>query len=179
MTDEDKKERARIYSKKYYETHKKQCIERSKKWQEERKDEFKEYKKQWDSEHKEYYKQKFKEYYQKNSNKLLEKAKKWRKQNPQKIKEYYENLKQNCVYAYRDIDTNEIVYIGSTGNIVRRVQARKCKRKSNIPFDNLYKNSPEKYKLEILCETETREQAYEIEYEYINEFKPKYNIRKS
>lgn len=32
MTEEQRKEMARIYSKKYYETHKKQCIERTKKW---------------------------------------------------------------------------------------------------------------------------------------------------
>lgn len=41
-----------------------------------------------------------------------------------------------------------------------------------------HREEPEKYKFEIVCETETREQAYEIEKELIREIQPKYNVLK-
>ena len=123
------------------------------------KEERKEYQKQYYLKHKEYYKQK------RDNKKEVIYAKK-----------YADKFNENIVYKYIQLDTNELAYIGSTGNIYKRLKQRNCSYKSNTYFDKFYRENKENYKFEIIQKTETREQAYKIEKELIKKLKPKYNI---
>ncbi len=119
------------------------------------KEERKEYNKKYRETHKEYFQQ-------------------YRDNHKEYQRQYRETHKKCCVYLYKDKNTNEIVYIGSTNNINRRISKRK-----NFPccqFDKLYKENPNNYELNIIQETETRKLAYELEKELTLKYKPKYNV---
>lgn len=190
MTDEQKEYKRQYYLKhkeeilkkrrQYYLEHKEELKEKARRYNNEHKEEIKarkkniEYREQLNEKRKEYYKKYYKEYYfskyskeyyKKNKNKILEYS-----------KNYYINSKQPIVYKYIDITTNEIVYIGSTENLLNRLSHRRTSE--NTAFAKAYREEPEKYKFEIICETETREQAYEIEKLLINDINPKFNILK-
>lgn len=117
-------------------------------------------------ERKEYYKR----YYLKN------KQKRNNKKEVVAAKKYADKFNENIVYRYIQVDTNELAYIGSTGNIYKRLKQRNCTYKSGTYFDKFYRENKENYRFEIIQKTETREQAYELEKKLIKKLKPKYNI---
>ena len=155
MTDEEKKE----YQKQYYLKNK---------------ETYKEYQRQYRETHKEY----FQQYRDNHKEERKEYNKKYRDNHKEERKEYQrqyrETHKKCCVYLYKNKNTNEIVYIGSTNNINRRISKRK--HFTCCQFDKLYKENPNNYELNIIQETETRKQAYELEKELIFKYKPKYNV---
>ena len=121
-------------------------------------------------EQKEYQRQ----YYLKHREEQLEIRRKYYQEHKEYFQQYRDNHKKCCVYLYKDKNTNEIVYIGSTNNINRRISKRK-----HFPccqFDKLYKENPNNYELNIIQETETRKLAYKIERELTLKYKPKYNV---
>lgn len=124
------------------------------------KEERKEYQKQYYLKHKEYYKNRKRD----NKKEVIS------------AKKYADKFNENIVYKYIQLDTNELAYIGSTGNIYKRLKQRNCSYKSNLYFDKIYRENKENYKFEIIQKTETREQAYELEKKLIKELQPKYNI---
>ena len=182
MTEEEKKEYKRQWHlkhreeqlekrRKYYQEHKEELLKKAKIYTAEHKEEIKEH---LSEKRKEYYNKYYKEQYFSKYNK------EYYKNNKDKLIEYSTNYrisrKQPIVYKYIDITTNEIVYIGSTENLLHRLANRRTSE--NTAFAKAYREEPEKYKFEIVCETETREQAYEIEKELIREIQPKYNVLK-
>ena len=69
-----------------------------------------------------------------------------------------------------------IDYIGSTGDMVHRLNHRcNIKHKSN-PFDMYYRTHRADYELYLLRLCNTREEAYEYEKKFIEIIKPKYNF---
>lgn len=49
-------------------------------------------------------------------------------------------------------------------------------KSANVKFDKIYQNNPENYSFDIICYTNSREEAYELEEYYIKTLHPKYNI---
>lgn len=193
MTNEEKKEYQRQWylthreeqlekRRKYYQEHKEELLKKVKIYTAEHKEEIKARQKIWNKEHKEHLSEKRKEYYNKyyKEQYFSKYCKEYYKKNKDKLIEYSINYrisrKQPIVYKYIDITTNEIVYIGSTENLLNRLSHRRTSE--NTAFAKAYREEPEKYKFEIVCETETREQAYEIEKLLINDLNPKFNILK-
>lgn len=126
---------------------------------------------------KEELKQKKHEYYLKHRDELIESNMNYYNNHREEYKEiraaYKKRTSIPCVYMYRENETNKIAYIGSTVNISRRIANR---NKGMCPFDKIYKENKDKYKLEILKEYESIEQAREDEINYIKKLKPLYNI---
>ena len=168
---EARKKQNREGAKRYYEKHRNECIERCKQYQKDNREKINIYSNQYCKAHKVWIKQ-----YQNNKEYYLSKGKNWRENNKDKIKSYYENLKKNVVYKYTEISTGELAYIGSTSSIKRRVSSRASNTISHVLFDNIYRENPENFKLEIIKEFDTYKDAYEYEYQLIKELQPKYNI---
>lgn len=120
------------------------------------------------------------EYYKKNRDKIIKNTYKNKMLNTEKYantrKKYYEKLRKPTVYKYIEIDTNKLAYIGSTINIYKRVCNRKTKNGENGIFGKIYLENPENYKLEIIKEFDTIEEAREYEKTLIKALKPLYNI---
>ena len=125
----------------------------------------------WINKNKEYYKK----YYINNKNN----EEHIRKRNKTNLDYYYRHKDdiKPIVYKYIEISTGDLAYIGSTGNLNRRINSRVCKKKRGSHFDILYRENPDNFKFEIICEFDTREEAYEYEYSLIRELKPKYNVK--
>ena len=80
------------------------------------------------------------------------------------------------VYCYLNRNTELIDYIGSTKDMVHRLNNRcNIKHKSN-PFDMYYREHRADYELYLLRICSTREEAYEYEKKFIQLIKPKYNF---
>ena len=80
------------------------------------------------------------------------------------------------VYCYLNRNTELIDYIGSTGDMVRRLYHRLYKKETSIPFDRYYREHRAEYELYLLRICSTREEAYEYENKFIKLIKPKYNF---
>ena len=80
------------------------------------------------------------------------------------------------VYCYLNKRTELIDYIGSTGDMVRRLYHRLYKKETSIPFDMYYREHRADYELYLLRICSTREEAYEYENKFIKIIKPKYNF---
>ena len=77
------------------------------------------------------------------------------------------------VYCYLNRNTELIDYIGSTGDMVKRINHRLYSDKS--PFDKYYNEHRRLYILYILRVCKTREEAYEYEKKFIEVIKPRFN----
>lgn len=73
-------------------------------------------------------------------------------------------LNAKGIYAYRDIDTNQIVYIGQTGNSFGERHKQHLKAKKNNLFENKLQKHPDKYKLTPLLSFFT----YNISHDELN-----------
>lgn len=80
------------------------------------------------------------------------------------------------VYCYLNRQTELIDYIGSTKDMVHRLEMRLNKKASSIPFDRYYRDHRAEYDLYLLRLCSTREEAYEYEKKFIELIKPKYNF---
>ena len=80
------------------------------------------------------------------------------------------------VYCYLNRNTELIDYIGSTGDMVRRLEQRLNRKSTSIPFDKYYREHRPDYELYLLRICSTREEAYEYEKKFIEIIKPKYNF---
>jgi len=69
-----------------------------------------------------------------------------------------------CVYTITDIETEEIVYIGSTTNFERR----RYEHARRFPWV--------KYDMDIVYECDTREEMFRLEAELISQHKPRKNV---
>lgn len=79
------------------------------------------------------------------------------------------------VYCYLNRKTELIDYIGSTGDMISRLNHRLCKKETSISFDRYYREHRADYELYLLRICSTREEAYEYENKFIKIIKPKYN----
>ena len=80
------------------------------------------------------------------------------------------------VYCYLNRNTELIDYIGSTKDMINRLNKRcNIKHKSN-PFDMYYRTHRADYELYLLRLCSTREEALEYEKKFIEIIKPKYNF---
>ena len=92
-------------------------------------------------------------------------------------KEYLYNLLHDgdrpVVYEYRNLN-DDIVYIGSCINLRNRIEQRLTK--SKIYFDRIYRKNPEKFKIYIIKECSSLDEARELEKKMIWKFLPEYNV---
>lgn len=170
------------YRRAYYLKNKDKIKEKMKEYRLKNKNKIYEYQKLWKKEHSEhlsakrkelyndhykeqYYQKYSREYYKKNKDKLINYA-----------TNYRNSKKSPLVYKYTEINSNEIVYIGSTENLQYRINNRNSTE--DTIFANIYREEPEKFIFEIICTTNTREEAYELEKELIRQYQPKYNVLK-
>lgn len=91
---------------------------------------------------------------------------------------YNENIygHRNVVYCYLNRQTELIDYIGSTGDMINRLNNRNNENKKSNPFDMYYRTHKAEYQLYLLRLCNTREEAYEYEKKFIEIIKPKYNF---
>ena len=98
LSDEEKKERRREYSKRYREKNKDKVRESVKKYYEKNKDKLQEkmieYGKEYYKKNKERYKKNHKKYYEENKEKMLNGHRKWRDENKEKLKEYHKKYEE-------------------------------------------------------------------------------------
>ena len=80
------------------------------------------------------------------------------------------------VYCYLNRRTELIDYIGSTKDMVHRLEQRLNQKSTSIPFDKYYRDHRAEYDLYLLRLCSTREEAYEYEKKFIEIIKPKYNF---
>ena len=80
------------------------------------------------------------------------------------------------VYCYLNRSSELIDYIGSTGDMVKRLVQRLNRKTTSIPFDKYYREHRADYELYLLRICSTREEAYEYEKKFIQLIKPKYNF---
>ena len=80
------------------------------------------------------------------------------------------------VYCYLNRNTELIDYIGSTKDMVHRLEQRLNRKSTSIPFDKYYRDHRAEYDLYLLRLCSTREEAYEYEKKFIEIIKPKYNF---
>lgn len=80
------------------------------------------------------------------------------------------------VYCYLNRQTELIDYIGSTKDMVHRLEMRLNKKASSIPFDRYYRDHRADYELYLLRLCSTKEEALEYEKKFIEIIKPKYNF---
>ena len=80
------------------------------------------------------------------------------------------------VYCYLNRNTELIDYIGSTKDMVHRLEHRLNRKSTSIPFDKYYREHRADYELYLLRICSTREEAYEYEKKFIQLIKPKYNF---
>lgn len=81
------------------------------------------------------------------------------------------------VYCYLNRSTELIDYIGSTKDMVHRLEQRLNRKSTSIPFDKYYREHRADYELYLLRICSTREEAYEYEKKFIEIIKPKYNFQ--
>ena len=81
------------------------------------------------------------------------------------------------VYCYLNRNTELIDYIGSTKDMVHRLEQRLNRKSTSIPFDKYYREHRADYELYLLRICSTREEAYEYEKKFIELIKPKYNFQ--
>ena len=81
------------------------------------------------------------------------------------------------VYCYLNRRTELIDYIGSTKDMVHRLEQRLNRKSTSIPFDKYYREHRADYELYLLRICSTREEAYEYEKKFIQLIKPKYNFQ--
>lgn len=79
------------------------------------------------------------------------------------------------VYCYLNRNSELIDYIGSTGDMVDRIQHRMYDKKS--PFSKYYNKHRRLYILYIIRVCNTREEAYEYEKKFIELIKPRFNYQ--
>ena len=80
------------------------------------------------------------------------------------------------VYCYLNRSTELIDYIGSTKDMVHRLDQRLNRKSTSTPFDMYYRTHRAEYDLYLLRLCSTREEAYEYEKKFIEIIKPKYNF---
>lgn len=80
------------------------------------------------------------------------------------------------VYCYLNRSTELIDYIGSTKDMVHRLEQRLNQKAKSNPFDRYYRQHRADYELYLLRLCNTREEAYEYEKKFIEIIKPKYNF---
>ena len=81
------------------------------------------------------------------------------------------------VYCYLNRRTELIDYIGSTKDMVHRLEQRLNRKSTSISFDKYYREHRADYELYLLRICSTREEAYEYEKKFIEIIKPKYNFQ--
>ena len=81
------------------------------------------------------------------------------------------------VYCYLNRNTELIDYIGSTKDMVNRLEQRLYRKSTSTPFDKYYREHRADYELYLLRLCSTREEAYEYEKKFIELIKPKYNFQ--
>lgn len=81
------------------------------------------------------------------------------------------------VYCYLNRSTELIDYIGSTKDMVHRLEQRLNRKPTSTPFDKYYREHRAEYQLYLLRLCNTREEAYEYEKKFIEVIKPKYNFQ--
>ena len=81
------------------------------------------------------------------------------------------------VYCYLNRSTELIDYIGSTGDMINRLNYRNNEKIKSIPFDVYYRTHKSDYELYLLKLCNTREEAFEYEKKFIEIIKPKYNFQ--
>ena len=86
------------------------------------------------------------------------------------------NGNRPVVYCYLNRNTELIDYIGSTKDMVHRLEQRLNRKSTSIPFDKYYRDHRAEYDLYLLRLCSTREEAYEYEKKFIQLIKPKYNF---
>ena len=84
---------------------------------------------------------------------------------------------RNVVYCYLNRSTELIDYIGSTGDMINRLNYRNAENRKSNPFDMYYRTHKSEYQLYLLRLCNTREEAYYYERRFINVIKPKYNFQ--
>lgn len=92
---------------------------------------------------------------------------------------YNENIygHRPVVYCYLNRKTELIDYIGSTGDMIKRLKSRNYEKGKGIPFDVYYRSHKAEYQLYLLRLCNTREEAYYYERRFIDVIKPKYNFQ--
>jgi hypothetical protein len=90
------------------------------------------------------------------------------------------------VYAFRNIDTGEIVYVGSSVDMARRVNEHLKGKTSNSPLQHAFKKYGIKSFILVVLEVytfdfdlsvqENRDLILAMEQKYLDSFKPRYNI---
>lgn len=92
---------------------------------------------------------------------------------------YNENIygHRNVVYCYLNRRTELIDYIGSTGDMIKRLNSRNYEKGKGISFDVYYRTHKSEYQLYLLRLCNTREEAYYYERRFIDVIKPKYNFQ--
>ncbi len=83
----------------------------------------------------------------------------------------------NVVYCYLNKNTELIDYIGSTGDMMKRLTKRNNENIKSNPFDKYYRTHKYDYKLYLLRRCNTRDEAYEYEKKFIEIIKPKFNYQ--
>lgn len=82
----------------------------------------------------------------------------------------------NVVYCYLNKNTELIDYIGSTGDMISRLNHRNNGNpKCTCTFDKYYRKHRADYELYLLRRCNTRDEAYEYEKKFIEIIKPKFN----
>ena len=81
------------------------------------------------------------------------------------------------VYCYLNRSSELIEYIGSTGDMIKRLKSRNYEKGKGIPFDVYYRSHKAEYQLYLLRLCNTREEAYYYERRFIDVIKPKYNFQ--
>ena len=173
--NERNKERIKEYNKEYRIQNREKLKSQSKKYYYEHQEEQKEMQRKRYLEKREQIIEKKHNYYLENIEKCKAQGRLSYYKNKEFNKQKYENSKQNIVYKYTEISTGELAYIGSTCNQYERLR-RRMSKSANVKFDKIYQNNPENYSFDIICYTNSREEAYELEKYYIKTLHPKYNI---
>lgn len=81
------------------------------------------------------------------------------------------------VYCYLNRKTELIDYIGSTGDMMKRLIKRNNENTKCTPFDKYYRTHKHDYELYLLRRCNTRDEAYEYEKKFIEIIKPKFNYQ--
>lgn len=81
------------------------------------------------------------------------------------------------VYCYLNRKTELIDYIGSTGDMISRLNLRNNENTKCNPFDKYYRTHKYDYELYLLRRCNTRDEAYEYEKKFIEIIKPKFNYQ--
>lgn len=87
-------------------------------------------------------------------------------------------MSNSGIYCYIDKETDDIVYVGKSLNIVRRLQRHKSRNAYNEQVINrVIQDNPERYYSHIIMEsTFTNDELNDLEIFFISEINPKFNF---